>query len=105
MNMKLLLVALLTTTACAAGTVQPPLNAAEKVEAAKVSSDDYQEEITYRASLDRIAEKFIREKTVLETCLTDGSPAKTCLKLRKGYCEISQVLDSKGTMHHKPYCE
>lgn len=103
--MKALLVASLFLTACAAGTVQPVLNPAEKAEAAKVSSDDYQEEITYRASLDRIAEKFLREKGMIESCLSDGSSPKACLKLRKGYCEISQVLDSKGTMHHKPYCD
>lgn len=100
-----LLVAVLLTTACAAGSVQPVLNPAEKKEAAKVSSDDYQDAVVLQASRDRIADRFLREKHALEGCLTDGSSPKVCFNLRKSYCEVSVLLDSQGTMHHKPYCD
>ena len=104
--MKTLLIVSLLMTACAAGTVQPPpLNPAEKVEAKKATSEDYQDALAYQASLDRIQEKFLREKHALEACLSDGSAPKACIKMKEEFCEIGTMVDSRSTYHHKPYCD
>ena len=103
--MKLFLLGSLLLTACAAGTVQqPPATSAEKAEEAKVTSDDYQEALAYQASLERIQDKFLREKHALEDCLTNGSAPKTCVKMKADYCQIGTAIDTKGVYHRKPYC-
>lgn len=103
--MKTLLIASLFLTACAGTTqVQQPATPQEKAEEAKVTSDDYQEALAYQASLERIQEKFLREKKAIETCLTDGSAPKACVKLKADYCQINVAIDTKGVYHRKPYC-
>lgn len=103
--MKTLLIAFLFLTACA-GTAPPPvaLNPAEKKEAEKVESSDYQDALVLQASRERIAEKFLREKRALEACLTDGTAPRECEKMRRGFCEISTLVDSGGQYFLKPYC-
>ena len=104
--MKTLLITSLFLAACAGTTAPPvPLNPAEKKEAEKASSDDYQDAIVLQASRDRIAEKLLREKRALEDCLTNGkSTPCECEKMRHGFCEISTMVDSMGSYVLKPYC-
>jgi hypothetical protein len=103
--MRTAIITSLFLVACA-GTIpaQPPATPAEKAEEAKVTSDDYQEALAYQASLERIQDKFLREKHAIESCLTDGSAPKTCVKLKADYCQINVSIDTRGSWHRKPYC-
>lgn len=100
--MKIAIISFLLLVACA-GNSQPPLTPTEKVEASKMTSDDYQESLAYEASLYRIQDKFLREKRAIESCLVSGTP-KLCVKLRVDYCEVGVLLDTRGYHHYKPYC-
>lgn len=97
--MKLSLLVCVLLTACEAHTHTQPF----QPQAPEVS-DEYRDDAAYQSSLERIKDRMLREKRVLEACYREQDP-KVCLEKQKEYCEIDQMLDSKGTIHHKPYCQ
>jgi hypothetical protein len=57
------------------------------------------EQDTYLASLNRIVAVITDESSTLQACKTD------CASKRTSFCQTAQLIDSRGGIHQKPYCQ
>jgi hypothetical protein len=97
--MKFSFAALLLCACGGSTSSSPPISSLGQ----NMTEDDYRESLAYQASLDRIADRMLREKHTLEACYQTEAP-KVCVKKQKEYCEIDTILDSRQGHHVKPYC-
>lgn len=123
--MKLTILALLSTLACACASAparqpvainradyQPPTNM-EMVWNQKVEADNQQTEVqkaaheeqTYNDSVTKIEGQLQDERLQILMCTeVHGVQGKECWSLLGRFCEIDTVLDSRSGHHTKEYC-
>lgn len=97
----------LLLVACAGGAVRgiaspvataPPGESEEAIQEREAVA---REEQAYRASIEKITDKVLREEVALTQCADAG---KDCKELREKFCEIDTLIDSRGEHYVKRFC-
>lgn len=103
--MKIISIVCLCLVACGGATATvPQLKANEAPVGSKDAEPaDVREDLAYHASLDRIQDRMLREKSILEKDLTEGD-VKTFQNDLQEFCAIDVLLDTRSVFHRKPYC-
>ena len=64
------------------------------------------EEKVYQQSLDNITSRVRTEALNLQICkeISKEDKSNDCRPMHKQYCEVDELVDSRGAWHKKPYC-
>lgn len=103
--MKIISMVCFFLVACGGATATIPQMKANEASIGSKDAEpaDVREDLAYHASLDRIQDRMLREKSILERDLTEGN-IKAFQNDLQDFCSISVLLDTRSVYHRKPYC-